>query len=597
MPAQLLPRSSFALYAELGLTVGPDCVVTGEVGVRSAGADASGWQLSFGAGAVLASQHRAIAPSVAIEPGARSPAALTDRLRGQLDYGAAAAPFPYEQMPPLPLAPEPDPGKQDVTVPAGQHESITPGSYAALSVHGSVRLAAGEYAFAAVTLGPDASLVAAGQVQVAVLRSLSAGAGARLWPEAEDATAAGLVISVSGTDRQGGAAVSLDERAELRGLLIAPHATVAIGEHAGITGAIAGFRIELARQVQVHLQDGLPDAQDDAHGSQAIPPGYGVPAAPDTQPVVGPVPSDRRVGISLGLPTRNGNEFREFLGRVSDPRSPQYRQFLTQEQFCAAYGAPADDYAELQAWADRAGLVTLGTVESNLLLAVGGTAEQIQRALFVNLVLRQRPDGGTYPAADRALSLDVRPRLLHISGIGEHGPMRALNADGSGLHGSYTGPDLRRAYLGTPNSVFHQLDGTGQVIGIPDWAEYVDTDVDNYEASVRFNQGTPAVPQPPTISIEDRRSRQRHVVHARPAHLIRCRGRPGRPAGLRHGAGCRDPVLQGRRGLVQHPGQVPARHGELHAVADRRVLQPGLRRHLERAVGRSTTWPRRAAHS
>jgi hypothetical protein len=502
MPVQELPRSSFSLYAELGVVLGAGCHVTGDIGVRSAAPDAARWQLVMGTGAVLAPEQRAIAPSVRIAAGAQCVAALTDRLDGQLSGGARAVPFPYEQMPPLPLALAPQPGKQDVTVAAGQHQSLTPGEYGALSADGSLTLAAGEYAFSGISLGVGASMDAAGPVRIAVLHGLRVANGARLRPAAEDLTAGGLVISVSGTDREGVAAVRLGERTELRALLIVPHATVAIGERADITGAVAGFRIDLGGHVRVRLQDGLPGVPVDAHGSQTMPSGYGVPAGPGTEPVAGPVPSDQHVGVCLGLPTSNGGQLREFLRQVSNPHSPQYRQFVSQEQFCAAYGASAEDYAELQAWADRAGLVTLGTVESNLLLSVGGTADQIQRALFVNLVLRQRPDGTTYPAADRALSVDVRPQLLYISGIGERQPRRALNADGSGVHGSYTGPDLRRAYLGTPNSLFHALTGAGQVIGIPDWAEYVDSDVDSYEASVRFNQGTPAVPQPPTIAVE-----------------------------------------------------------------------------------------------
>jgi len=501
MPVQMLPRSSFALYAELGITLAADCEVTGDVGVRSREGDTAGWQLSLEAGAVLRPASRAIAPSVKIAAGAQCPAALADRVDGQLAGDATAASFPYDQTPPLPLAPAPDPGAEEVTVPSGEHRSIAPGDYGNLRVHGTLTLAAGEYVVAAVTLGADAILVAGGRVRIAVLRRLTAAAGARLQPQA-GAAAAGLVISVSGTDREGGPAVRLGPRTELRALLVAPHATVAIGERAEVTGAVAGFRIDVGARAHVRLEDGLPGAEEDARGYQALPPGYGVPAGPGTDPVVAPVPSDWHHGVCLGLPTTNGDELQEFLGQVSDPRSPQYRQFLTQEQFSAAHGAPPEDYAELQAWAAAAGLFTLGTVESNLLLAVGGTADQIQRALFVNLVLRQRPDGSRYPAADRALSLDVRPRLLAVSGIGEAEPVRPLQPEASGLCGSFTGPDLRRAYLGPTDSQFQQLDGTGQTIGIVGTAEYVDADLDQYEESVRFQQGTPALPQPPTIDVK-----------------------------------------------------------------------------------------------
>jgi hypothetical protein len=197
MPVQMLPRSSFALLAELGISVGSDCRVTGDIGVRSRSPEGIGWQLSLESGAVLAPQQRAVSPSVRV---ASQPlAALTDRLDGQAD--GAAGPFPDEQMPPLPLAPAPEPGPQGVTVGADHHESLGPGSYAALAVEGSVTLAAGDYVFTELTLGADASLASAGPVRISVLHGLRAAAGARLRPAGDDATAAALVILASGTDR------------------------------------------------------------------------------------------------------------------------------------------------------------------------------------------------------------------------------------------------------------------------------------------------------------------------------------------------------------------------------------------------------------
>jgi hypothetical protein len=61
MPGQV-SRSSFVLYGELGVTIGPDSRVTGDVGVRSPAPAKAGWQLVLETGAVLEPQYRAIAP-------------------------------------------------------------------------------------------------------------------------------------------------------------------------------------------------------------------------------------------------------------------------------------------------------------------------------------------------------------------------------------------------------------------------------------------------------------------------------------------------------------------------------------------------------
>jgi hypothetical protein len=491
MPGQV-SRSSFVLYGELGVTIGPDSRVTGDVGVRSLAPAKAGWQLVLETGAVLEQQYRAIAPSVRVAPGAHCPVALTDRLEGSTT--SPAEPFPVSLMPPLPLAPAPQAGTAGITIQPGQQDSLSPGAYGALSVHGSVTLAAGDYAFAEITLGEGARLSAAGSVRIRVLRSLTVLTGAQLRPQ-EEAAAAPLAILVSGTDRDGTPAVRIGEHVELHGLLSAPHATVDIGAHAEITGAVAGFWIKAAEQVTARRQDGLPAAQSDARGSQALSGAYGVPAGPDTQPVVGPLPSESYVCISIGLPVRDHRGLQDLIAAVSDPTGPQFRQYISQQHFCATYGATDADYAAVRAWADAAGLVTTGTFASNLLLSAAGTADQIQRALFVNLFYRQRPDGSTYPATDRDLSLDAAPAILNISGLGEwRPPTGQVNVTGTA---GYMASDLRQAYLG--GTVATELYGTGQTVGIVGWAEYIHDDVLDYAQLVQDTQENPPVfpPVPP----------------------------------------------------------------------------------------------------
>ena len=117
------------------------------------------------------------------------------------------------------------------------------------------------------------------------------------------------------------------------------------------------------------------------------------------------------------------------------------------------------DYAALQTWATAQGLTTYATYPNNLLLSVVGTAAQIEQALFVNLVYRERQDGTPFVAADRQPSLDLATAVLEISGLTNFVvPQRAGGTTGAALY--LQAADLRAAYVG-PNPDLLELTGAG----------------------------------------------------------------------------------------------------------------------------------------
>src|SRR5262249_14422705 len=146
---------------------------------------------------------------------------------------------------------------------------------------------------------------------------------------------------------------------------------------------------------------------------------YGVPAGPGTAPLVGPVPGDAAVALAIGLPVRNPQGLQTFIHDVSDPKSPLFRQHISQADFYATYGPTAGDYQTRRDWATASGLTVIATYPNNLLLSVRGTAAQVQRALYVNLFYRQRSDGSHFVAADRDPSLDLSAKVLEITGLGD----------------------------------------------------------------------------------------------------------------------------------------------------------------------------------
>lgn len=136
----------------------------------------------------------------------------------------------------------------------------------------------------------------------------------------------------------------------------------------------------------------------------------------------------------------------------------------------------------MRSWAEANGFVIRATYPNKLLLSVTGTAAQIERALYTNLVFRKRQDGSNFVAVDREPSLDLNVPILHISGFTDYMLPHSLAVNGTGGGGtSYRAADLRDAYLGVGSNC-QNLDGSGQIVGIVGFDVFNKSDVDAYDA-------------------------------------------------------------------------------------------------------------------
>src|SRR3954466_59998 len=57
---------------------------------------------------------------------------------------------------------------------------------------------------------------------------------------------------------------------------------------------------------------------------------------------------DHRLKLAIGLPLRNQAALDELLRELYNPTSPNYRHWLTPEQFTEKFGASEDDYRHLE---------------------------------------------------------------------------------------------------------------------------------------------------------------------------------------------------------------------------------------------------------
>ena len=289
-----------------------------------------------------------------------------------------------------------------------------------------------------------------------------------------------LAIFVSGRDGdQGRPAVSFGESCRVRALLAVPHGTLAIADYTHLTGAFAAFDICAGNQITAEFQNGFSADAPGQRGSQQLQGYYGPHPDASVAPLVGPVPADTIVPLTIGLPVRDPAGLQTFIQQVSDPKSPTFRKYLTQSQFAATYGATDADYQELQAWAVGAGLTVYATFPNKLLLCVSGTAAQLEGIFYFNLNYRLQSDGvGQFVAVDREPSLDLSVTILEINGVKEFRVPQ--HAGGTGGGGSYRSADLRQAYLRSDPNLL-KLDGTGQVVGLLELNSYNPADIASYD--------------------------------------------------------------------------------------------------------------------
>ena len=245
-----------------------------------------------------------------------------------------------------------------------------------------------------------------------------------------------------------------------------------------------------------------PQAEAWAAGRQQL---YGhVPKAVATAPRIGALDPTTELNLTLSLPLRNNAELQELLKQLYDPRSSQYRHFLTPDQFEARFGPSEADYQALLSFAQSNHLTIDGTRSSRRLLKVSGTVGNIQKVFHVSLNQYQRPNGSLFFAPENEPSVDFDVPVLHVGGLDNYqvpkpmlhasapqawvphessyrpsrggiSPKATANA-GSAPSSLYWGSDFRNAYV--PGVC---LTGTGQSVALVEFEGYYDSDILGYE--------------------------------------------------------------------------------------------------------------------
>ncbi|HEY2468940.1 MAG TPA: Ig-like domain repeat protein [Terracidiphilus sp.] len=196
------------------------------------------------------------------------------------------------------------------------------------------------------------------------------------------------------------------------------------------------------------------------------------------------LPTTQRIEMTIVLPVRNQAELTNLLRDLYDPASPEYRRFLTVQEFTNQFGPTEQDYDGVIRWAKSQDLTVRRESKNRMVLDVSGTVAQANAALNVSMNLYHDADRKRdFYSIDREPTLPLTARIAHIEGLNNYSVPRPMiklakkagtvaNVTGSGPGGYYLGSDMRAAYYGGT-----LLTGTGQSVGIFEFGGYRLSDV------------------------------------------------------------------------------------------------------------------------
>jgi hypothetical protein len=218
-------------------------------------------------GVWIQSSHNLLGGSVRLEWGSVVGGIQTnDLLTGNRGWHGRVGPF--IPIPALPVAAVPAPGTAPISVANGATATPAPGPYGSVSVgnNGKLRLAAGSYDFADLSLGNNAHLEAQGAVTIHVAGRLSAKNGVTIGGAAgAGLTAKGVRLEVSGKNGDDGSlgaspkAASFGRDTRLTALVLVPNGTLVMGDDSDATGAFLARDVDVGGSgSRVTFQDGFP---------------------------------------------------------------------------------------------------------------------------------------------------------------------------------------------------------------------------------------------------------------------------------------------------------------------------------------------------
>jgi hypothetical protein len=203
------------------------------------------------------------------------------------------------------------------------------------------------------------------------------------------------------------------------------------------------------------------------------------------------------MSLAISLPLHNQSTLDATLADLYNPASPNYRQWLTADEFVAQYGPTAQDVAQVVSFAQKHGLTVTKIHSNRMIVDVTGPTRAVEEAFNVNMRAYQHPtEARTFFGPDTEPSVENGVPILAVEGLENfvlpHPNLVKANAvqantTGSGPGGEFMGNDYRAAYAPGVS-----LNGSGQRVALFEFGTpCYPIDLTNYTSQAGISPVTP----------------------------------------------------------------------------------------------------------
>ncbi|AUG75167.1 peptidase S8 [Kitasatospora sp. MMS16-BH015] len=217
----------------------------------------------------------------------------------------------------------------------------------------------------------------------------------------------------------------------------------------------------------------------------------------------GKVAADRRISVAVSLNQRDTAGLDTFLAQVTDPKSTQYKHYLTVNQFAQRFGATPATVAKVTEYLKSQGLTVSPATANHLTIEATGTAAQVERAFGTSLATFHDPTTQRDFFANTtapALPAEIASVVSDVSGLNDfakysHHATATKQADPNAVTRAPSGlsPAKARTAYNVGSAISAGYTGKGSTVALLEFSAFKQSNVTAYDKYYSLTPSTPTV--------------------------------------------------------------------------------------------------------
>ena len=199
---------------------------------------------------------------------------------------------------------------------------------------------------------------------------------------------------------------------------------------------------------------------------------------------VGPADAGHTLAITLVLKGQSPADLEQTVSSINDPASPNYRRFLTPDEFAQRFGAPVANSVQVEAALRAEGLRVLGHSGNGLQVYAQGTIGALEQTFGVHMMEFRARDGRHFyaPTAAPQVPQALRDKVSGVLGLNTFTVAHPAGIGRAALQagGGFSPDELATAYDYKPLRQAG-LDGSNQTIAFAEIDTFKQSDIDVYD--------------------------------------------------------------------------------------------------------------------